>query len=387
MKTQRLVGLALCLAAALAVGQFAAGGKTPGLPQAARTQTDPAQGNGKRAQAFIDAFNKGDAKAVAAFWTPDGDYIDEAGKQIKGRAAIEKLYDKVFAAMKGAKLTVTVTSTKMVGTDVLLEDGISEVTPANGDPTTSTRFSAVLVKKAGEWYFESVRESLASPPSNGEHLEDLAWLIGDWKGEADKGESGTASYSWAENQNFIVSEFATTLNGIPVVGGTQWIGWDAVDMRIRSWSFYSGGGFGEAAWTKDGGNWVTKVTARTAEGKKVAATNTLTRVDADHLTSQISQLTVDGQTDARPAGDETQTRQTVNRAQFYFSERTDHSPSSGDHSDVEQDSRTRDRGGPDGFADANGGRCLRRGPLWLHPRRRGRGLPCRVHERIRRLRP
>jgi hypothetical protein len=183
----------------------------------------------------------------------------------------------------------------MVGTDVLLEDGTSEVTPANGDPGTPARFSAVLVKKDGEWYFESVRESAASPPSNGEHLEDLAWLIGDWKGEADKGESGTASYSWAENQNFIVSEFATTLNGIPVGGGTQWIGWDAVDMRIRSWSFYSGGGFGEAAWTKDGGSWVTKVTARTAAGKKVSATNTLTKADANHLTSQISQLTVDGQ--------------------------------------------------------------------------------------------
>ena len=295
MKTQRLVGMALCLAFALAVGQFTAVGKTSGKLQEVKAQADLAQGNGKRAQAFVDAFNKGDAKAVAAFWTPDGDYIDEVGKQIKGRAAIEKLYEKVFAEQKGAKLTVTVTSSRMVGTDVLLEDGTSEVTPANGDPGTPARFSAVLVKKDGEWYFESVRESVASPPSNGEHLEDLAWLIGDWKGEADKGESGTASYSWAENQNFIVSEFATTLNGIPVVGGTQWIGWDAVDMRIRSWSFYSGGGFGEAAWTKDGGSWVTKVTARTAAGKKVSATNTLTKVDADHLTSQISQLTVDGQ--------------------------------------------------------------------------------------------
>jgi len=287
--------MALCLAFALAVGQFTAVGKTSGKLQEVKAQADLAQGNGKRAQAFVDAFNKGDAKAVAAFWTPDGDYIDEVGKQIKGRAAIEKLYEKVFAEQKGAKLTVTVTSSRMVGTDVLLEDGTSEVTPANGDPGTPARFSAVLVKKDGEWYFESVRESVASPPSNGEHLEDLAWLIGDWKGEADKGESGTASYSWAENQNFIVSEFATTLNGIPVVGGTQWIGWDAVDMRIRSWSFYSSGGFGEAAWTKDGGSWVTKVTARTAAGKKVSATNTLTKVDADHLTSQISQLTVDGQ--------------------------------------------------------------------------------------------
>ena len=104
MKTQRLVGLAFCLAAALAVGQFAARGKTPGPPQAARTQTDPAQGNGKRAQAFIDAFNKGDAKAVAAFWTPDGDYIDEAGKQIRRAAqAIEKLYDKVFGGHEGCQ--------------------------------------------------------------------------------------------------------------------------------------------------------------------------------------------------------------------------------------------------------------------------------------------
>jgi uncharacterized protein (TIGR02246 family) len=295
MKTQRLVGLALCLAAALAVGQFAAVGKTPGAPQEARAKADPAPGKGQRAQAFIEAFNKGDAKAVAAFWTPDGDYVDEVGKQFKGRAAIEKLYEKVFAGNKGAKLTVTVTSAKMVGTDVALEDGITEVTPANGDPGTAARFSAVLVKKDGEWYFESVRESAASPPSNGEHFEDIEWLIGDWTGEADKGESGTASYSWAENQNFIVSSFATTLNGIPVVGGTQWIGWDAIDKQIRSWSFYSGGGFGEATWTKDGGNWVTKVMAKTAAGKKVTATNTLTKTDVDHMTWQISKLTVDGQ--------------------------------------------------------------------------------------------
>ncbi len=31
------------------------------------------------AKAFVEAFHKGDAKALAAFWTPDGDYIDESG--------------------------------------------------------------------------------------------------------------------------------------------------------------------------------------------------------------------------------------------------------------------------------------------------------------------
>ena len=44
---------------------------------------------------------------------------------------------------------------------------------------------------------------------------------------------------------------------------------------------------------------MSKVTARSADGKKVSATNTLTKVDADNLSWQMSGLTVDGQ--AMPA--------------------------------------------------------------------------------------
>src|SRR5205085_398358 len=188
------------------------------------------------------------------------------------------------AAQKGAKLTIMVGSVRLVTADVALEDGITEVTPADGGPGTTARFSAVLVKKDGEWYFASVRESPAHPPSNAEHFEDLEWLIGDWEAEEAKGESATASYAWAENQNFIVCSFATTLKGVPVGGGTRWIGWDAVDKQVRSWSFYSGGGIGEAVWTKEGRKWVIKTTARTAAGKRVSVTNVLTRVDDDHAT-------------------------------------------------------------------------------------------------------
>lgn len=258
----------------------------------ARDKEEP--GKGKRAQEFIAAFNKGDAKAVAGFWMEDATYIDQVGREYKGRAAIEKMYEKAFAGRKGAKLDIHVISAKLVSPDVALEDGITVVTPADGGPSTAARFTAVIVKKDGEWYFESVRDSIAHPPSNSAHFEDLDWLIGNWTGEADKGESATASYSWAENQNFIVSTFATTLNGVPVVGGTQWIGWDAIEKQVRSWSFYSGGGFGEAVWTRDGDKWLLKTTARTAQGKKVSATNVLTKTDDDHVTLQMTKLTVDG---------------------------------------------------------------------------------------------
>jgi uncharacterized protein (TIGR02246 family) len=300
MTTRRLWGLALGLAAVLAIGHFLTAGKMSGEAAEPQDKGKEAPGKGQRAQEFIAAFNKGDAKAVAAFWTPDGDYVDEVGHEYKGRAAIEKLYEKVFAANKGAKLTIEVASAKLLSPDVAVEDGISQVTPADGGPGSVARFSAVLVKKDGHWFLESVRDSVALPPSNARHFEDLDWLIGDWTGEAQKGESATASYSWAENQNFIVSSFATTLNGVPVVGGTQWIGWDAIDKQIRSWSFYSGGGFGEAVWTKDGDKWVLKTTARTAAGKKVTATNIVTRTDPDHMTWQMTKLTVDGETQPDP---------------------------------------------------------------------------------------
>src|SRR5262245_50414116 len=36
---------------------------------------------------FIKAVEKGDAKAVAAAWTEDGEYIGEDGTTIRGRAA------------------------------------------------------------------------------------------------------------------------------------------------------------------------------------------------------------------------------------------------------------------------------------------------------------
>jgi uncharacterized protein (TIGR02246 family) len=292
MKTRNRLALALGLAAVLAVGVFVASDRLRADPQERKAEEKEQPANPRRT-AFIEAFDKGDAKAVAAFWTPDAIYIDQEGREYKGRDAIEKLYEKVFADNKGGKLSIHVLSSKEVTPDVRLQDGITEVTSAGGGPGSAAHFTAVLVKKDGEWFLQSVHDSVASAPSNVARLEELDWLIGDWVGEVEKGESATASYDWAEDQNFIVSTFATTLDGVPVIGGTQWIGWDAIDKQVRSWSFYSRGGFGEAVWTKDGNGWSLKTTARTADGKKASATNVITKTDNDHMTWQMTKLTVD----------------------------------------------------------------------------------------------
>jgi uncharacterized protein (TIGR02246 family) len=296
MRKRRWFGLAVGLGAILALGLLHGAPKTPAQSEEPKAKGTEMPGKGKRAKEFLAAFHRGDARALAGFWTPQGDYIDLAGKHYTGREAIRKLYEKAFAARKGAKLSITVTAHRLATPDVAIEEGFTEVTPGEGGPPMTARFSAVLVRKDGEWYFESVRETEAHPPSNAEHFEDLEWVIGEWEGDVGKGESSRSSYSWAENHNFIVSTFATTVNDVPVVGGTQWIGWDAVAKRMRSWTFYSGGGFGEAVWSKDGDRWTLRVTAQMANGKKVSATNILTRVDDDHATWQVTTLTVDGKT-------------------------------------------------------------------------------------------
>jgi uncharacterized protein (TIGR02246 family) len=285
MTKRRRYGLALCLVGAAALGVV---GKL-----ASRADEGKEAPKSKRAQQFIEAFDKGDAKAVAGFWTAEGDYIDPSGHQFKGREAIEKLYAKVFAESKGAKLSVNLESQREVTPDVAIHEGVTEVTPPDGGPPSMSRFTAVLVKKDGEWYFEHVRESAYTPPSNSRHLEALSWLVGEWKGESEKGMTESLSNEWDDNENFIISTYATLAKDVPVTGGTVWIGWDAVDKKVRSWSFYSGGGFGEAGWSQDGDKWTIKTKARTHDGKQVSVTNVLTKVDADNATWQRTQTKVD----------------------------------------------------------------------------------------------
>ena len=161
-------------------------------------------------------------------------------------------------------------------------------------PLSRLRFFEAVAVASHKQKIESLHESAYQPPSNAGHLEGLGWLIGDWIGEDQKGESGKASYSWTPNGNFIICDFDTTLNGATAVGGTQYIGWDAADKQVRSWTFYSKGGFAEAVWTPGENTWTSQVTARTAAGQKVTGTIVYTKVDADHITSQITKLTVDG---------------------------------------------------------------------------------------------
>ena len=120
-----------------------------------------------------------------------------------------------------------------------------------------------------------------------------------WSAENDQGEAQHLVVSWTDNQNFITANFTASVKGVSVGHATHWVGWDPLAKRIRSWIFDVTGGFGEGAWTKDEDRWVVKTSSVQQDGKKATATFRIGRVDADTLTLQSTNRTVDN----KPAPD------------------------------------------------------------------------------------
>jgi uncharacterized protein (TIGR02246 family) len=267
---------------------------TPIWAQLAAENTGEQAALRKRADAYVEAFNKADTAALASFWTEDAEIIEQSGQNIKGRKAIEASYQALFSTIKGAKLRINAGTDRFVKPDLVIEDGTTEITHADGPPTTAS-YTAVLQKQEGKWNLVSLHEMAVMPPSNFEHLKDLAWIVGDWIDEADKNNHASVSFSWADNQNFLVSTSRLTVKDVPVAGQTQWLAWDAAAKQLRGWSFQSSGAVGESTWNKDGGKWTIKTAATLRDGKKLLETNVLSPVDPDHFTWQSTQRSLDGQ--------------------------------------------------------------------------------------------
>jgi uncharacterized protein (TIGR02246 family) len=124
----------------------------------AQAQTkDPALD--KLAADWTAAFAKGDAKALAGYYTEDAVRVTQEGGVVAGRAAIEKEFaTNIAGPWKGAKIAIKVGSTHAVGTDIAVNEGSWEVsgTGPDGKPLTlKGNYVNTIVKKAGAWVIAS----------------------------------------------------------------------------------------------------------------------------------------------------------------------------------------------------------------------------------------
>jgi uncharacterized protein (TIGR02246 family) len=263
----------------------------------------------KNDDAYIEAYNKHDAKALAALWSPEAVYVDpDTGEEAVGREAIEKEFADTFANLKDAKLEINVDSIKFFSPNVAIENGTARIIRAKEEPDESN-YSALFVKRDGKWLIDRVSEEEtpaaaeppAPPPSSYEHLKELEWMIGSW---IDQDEDATVQTDceWTKNQNFINRSFAVVVGDQVDLAGMQIIGWDPVKKEIRSWIFDSDGGYSEGKWTRKGDRWVIQQTGVLPDGRKTSAVNIMRRVDDNSFTWQSTQRAVGG--DVLPNVDE-----------------------------------------------------------------------------------
>src|SRR4030095_1274748 len=97
-------------------------------------------------RAFEAAYAKGDAKAVADFFTEDAHYTSDNGRTFDGRSAIEGNVRAAFRKYEGAKLAINLDSVRVLSPDVLLERGSTTVTAKDGE-TNGALYTAVYVRK------------------------------------------------------------------------------------------------------------------------------------------------------------------------------------------------------------------------------------------------
>ena len=124
------------------------------------------------------AFDRHDARAVAALDAEDAECVLPDGRRLQGRAAIEEDLAGGFAANPDIRTTNRVTSRRSLKPDVVIEDGEWEDAghAVEGDPTGGL-FTTVPVKRGGSW--RSVGDRVMVPVGESPAFAALTRLGGD----------------------------------------------------------------------------------------------------------------------------------------------------------------------------------------------------------------
>lgn len=237
----------------------------------------------KSIASYVEAYNKGDAKAVATHWSDSGEWTSPSGERRVGLAAIEAGLREMFADRAGSTIEVLEPSVRLLSDDAAVERGTVIVRTPDEQPERST-YVAVHVKRGSDWKLDSVYETASAEESASASspLEDLAKLVGQWS-DSDADSDVGADIFWLKNKSFLNYSFHVSVPGSDDLEGTQVVGWDPATESIRSWMFDSDGGRGEGVWTKNRDGWTVKLQQTLPDGQRALSTNIYTFVDDDTL--------------------------------------------------------------------------------------------------------
>ena len=235
--------------------------------------------------AFANAYNAHDAKAIAALFIKDGTLIDDTNHVTKGRKAIEKVFADIFEEYPKSRIENAIESIHFEDAAKAIEKGKTTITHDKDVPVEKNRYRVVHVKQNGKWLIASSVDLPEGAGAGEDELKQLAGFIGEWVDESDDALVLT-NYHWADNARFILGTFTIQMEGQPAMIGTHRIGWNPQKKAFHSWVFDSEGGFAEGDWTRDGERWIVKLMGVTGDGKSSATTQTYALIGKHRMMMQ-----------------------------------------------------------------------------------------------------
>jgi uncharacterized protein (TIGR02246 family) len=232
-------------------------------------------------RSFEAAFESRDAEALSSHWTAEGEYVGEGGDLIRGREALRGGFADFFARTPEVSAEVRPESLRFLSESTAIEEGSVAVRRGPTETEAEASYTALLVREDGRWMLARLIESPGGEPT----VEDLAWLVGEWRSEAGEAAEIRTTYSWAASKKFLQSRFTLKEEDLEL-GGSQVIGVDPETGQLHSWTFEADGGVGEADWYRDGDHWVLEAAGTLTDGRTLFQTNILRRVDEDTFTWQ-----------------------------------------------------------------------------------------------------
>jgi uncharacterized protein (TIGR02246 family) len=229
------------------------------------------------AREFAAAFEKGDARAIAALWTEQAEYESADGTVLRGRNAIEAAFAACFKQRPAARMEIQVESIRFPSRDMAIDEGLTLTRPVNGLPE-SAFYRAVHIREDGKWRIALSREWGAAE----NRLADLDWLLGTWHSR-ENDHALTITFRREKNLPFLVGEFTSTAEGKTVPLGSMRIGLDAATGQFQSWHFDPDGGYGHGVWLRERNHWIVDSHGRRGDGTPTAAVNLLTRMGNEEV--------------------------------------------------------------------------------------------------------
>jgi uncharacterized protein (TIGR02246 family) len=297
----RLLPVCLFLAAAVVVSGLVFSGRWPAAlarqkaRESALNPTAKAEGAEAGIKAitaeYARAFNAGDAKAAAALWTAEGEYIGADGAAVKGRAQIEKSLAAFFKEHPKVTATVRVESVRVMARGLASAEGVVSQKLPGDESEAESRYTALHVLEDGKWHAASVREWVPDPATD-VTPKQLEWLVGEWTA---KGEGGALKivFTWDEDKVFLTGKYSLTKDGKTVSKGMQVFGRNP-EGGIRSWTFDSTGTTSDGVWVRDENRWVHEASGMLPDGTEVTSVNVLIPLGKDAFTWQTTSREVDG---------------------------------------------------------------------------------------------